>query len=300
MQTNWLTRFQIIFLYFISQAVIPIIGLILLAFLGIYIINFFFIQPEKLAYLSEIYVELVVVLFLTSFCAFVSIINIVLNLIKFGKTNLVENLVTKSKFITDETKLYYYTITGNTTKSLEIAGKFTDFKKRDTTRMLVTDAYLQAKKFKKIQALLDEFINPLEYDLLLSRKAIIALKRDKDNDKALKLALEALETNRKSVVRNSDPKLLEIKIILAEIYLARKETDKAIEALLPFEYDLIKYPFYSCCKYSKYLIAWYCLVYAKALHQTRKNSEEVKFYLNKCIESFPQSVHAKEAKNLVL
>lgn len=302
MKIGPITRFQIILVYVLSQITFPVMALIMLGLLAIYIANILFKQPEPLVYFWDISIELIVVAVLALFCIYVSFINAILNAIKFGKTKIAGNIIDNTNLVPLETKLFYNNIIGNKDKALEIANilckdqKKSRFDKKYTTKLFIIDAFLNSKKYKKAQAVIFSDITPIESDIVTAKNALLTLYRDKDEQKAIKLALEAININENMAVRNSDPKLFELKLILVEIYYATEKYKEAYETLIPWIETISKYPLYSCCKYNKFNMAQCYLLVAKILSKQKADRDEIEIYLNKSIKTFKNSSYAKEAR----
>lgn len=299
MESKFITRLSTVLIFFFAQSAIPILAIYLLIILLIYIINLLFKQVNPQLYFSENYLYILVTLILFVFLAYVSFIIIVLNAIKFGKTGLINILLKYPNLITLETQLYFYNIQGDYTKALEIGSKLSNLDKKSTTKIMLIDSLIQAKKFKKAEELLNSEITSRELDLALSRRALILLKRDKDFDAAINTILEAIDTNKNYLIRNAEPKLLELNLILAEIYLEAGLVNEVRNTLLPWENDILKHPFYSCCKYSSVIVAWFHLIISKSMLKQDVDRSLILDNLNKSIATFKNSVYAREAANIL-
>lgn len=305
MKTGFITRFQIIVIYLISQITFPVITVALLLLMAIYIVNMLFKQPDPLVYFWDISIEFIVVAVLVLFCFYVSFINCILNALKFGKTKIAGYIIDNTSLVPLETKLFYNNIIGNKDKALEIAHilckekKKSRFDKKYTTKLFIIDAFLNSKQYKKAQIVIFSDITPIESDIVTAKKALLSLYKDNNKDEAIKLALEAIDINQNMAVRNSDPKFFELNLILAEIYYTSDKLNEAYETLLPWVQLISKYPLYSCCKYNKFNMAQCYLLFALVLSKQNANREEIDKYLNKCVCTFENSLYAKEAKKLI-
>ncbi|MEW5821629.1 MAG: hypothetical protein AB1782_15660, partial [Cyanobacteriota bacterium] len=291
------------------QAALPIFTVFLLIILSFYLINIIFIQENTIKYVSECYFELTITVVISIFFLYTSFITTVLNTLKFGNSAIIEYLINNTTLIIPETKLYVYNILGENKKALELAqtieadnkvpkGFFSKAGLRNTIKLFLADTFINAKRFNKALEILNSDISTYETDIVTIKKALIILQKDNNKEKAIEEGLEAIKINNNDLIRNPAPKKLEIIIILSDIYLSADMPDKALEILKPYLSILSKYPFYSYCKYSKYLISWYFYIYSKTLIKLNNNTDEIKLYLNKSIELFKSSWPAKCASEL--
>jgi tetratricopeptide (TPR) repeat protein len=299
METNWFTRAQIIIIYIVSQLAIPFFSVFMLVLLLVYLVNFLYIQPNPIEYFRETYLSIIVIAFLLVFGLYTSFMTYLLNLLKFGKTNAVKNLIDLPYIVTAETKLYYYILIGDTSKSLEIIPRISSIEKKNLAKIMSADAYIQAKEYKKAEDILNTDINERESDLVRAKKGYILAKKYDDYEEGIKLILDAIEINRKGLIRNAEPKLLELNLILAELCLNNNKIDDAEEAINPWRDNIEKHVLFFKCKYSAFLASQYFFINAKILLKQNHNSEYIKQNLRKSITSFANCIYAKEAENIL-
>lgn len=295
MKTNIFTRFITVLTFLIAQLSMPCLSLLLFLMLLIYLLNLFVIQPDKLKYLNETYLYIIITLILTIIFSYISLIGVLLNFLKFGRADLVSKIIAIPRLLTTETKLYYYNLTGQSSKAIDIAKGMVLTDKMILTKLLVSDAFYIAKKYKTALKLVSEESNAKEIDLAMAKRALIIAKKDNDFDKAIELACDAININKNNVVRNSEVKYFEISLILSEIYYLAGELEKTIETLEPWYESITKYPIFFKSKYNAYFMSQYFLLYAQTLLKKNIDIEKVKYLLDKTIITFPASLPAKEA-----
>lgn len=310
MNSSWLLRLQTIFLFVLAQTAIPLLALFLLVILGIYLVNFLFIQPDKIDYIISVYLEVLITAVLAIFFIYVSFVNSLLNALKFGKVKLAGFFVEKTSLITSETKLYFYNLTGDITKSAEIARVLDNpeklktpaksrFERHNTTKVFIVDAYLRMKNYKKAEMLLNSILSPSEADYVMGRKALVSLLKDRDYDRAIEITHDAIEINKSGMVRNAVPKLFELYLILTEIYVHAGRDEEAFNILIPWLDEIDKHPTYFYCRYNKYLASWYYLLLAKIHLNRQVDKKKIIACLEKSISIFKDSYYAKEAASLL-
>jgi tetratricopeptide (TPR) repeat protein len=299
MQTGWLTRMQVITLYIISQLVIPVLAAIFFLILSIYILNILFIQPDKMVYFDEIYLYAFISFFLFIFCFYITLLIIVLNLLKFGKSKLAGILVNTPYLISPETRLYYFYVTGQKTKALELSKKLKNLEKRTLAKLLCADVLMLNNRLREAEKLFFMDKNDREIDIVKAKEALLYLKKKPDSGKAEQLIQEALDLNRNAVVRNSDPKYLEISLINAEIYISANKEDKALDILNYWHDTATRHIFYFKARYSALLLSQYYLLYGLCQLKVYRDYEKAEYYLNNAIKTFKGSIYAASARKIL-
>lgn len=298
MKEKFLTRIQLITMYFTSQLSVIVFTMVLIVLLAIYLINMFFKAEDSLLYFEQNSLEILGLSGFILFCLYFSMIIIYLHFLKFGIISLPRFLVENTPLLPRSLRLEYYNITGNTTKALNLVSSFKDLSKQPQTKLYVIEAFINAQKYKTALKLIDTGPESLEHDSMLIRKALIYSKTEKYKQEAKDIALNACESNKEMFVHSPDSKYLEIITKLAEVLYLTGEHIEAYNTLKPFINSFYKNTFYYTCRYCRYDLSYY--FYILALIEKNANNNLVACYrfCDMAIKMFKESTPALKAQEL--